>query len=591
MAKAIDTNQYKVLTQIDTELTDFNKPIHIVPDKNDIGIKGWEYNQPDLVKALTLALNSQFKDGPRDSKGRRKIFINDLQFVSDVAKKNIDVDLKHWLFVPEAREFLYHAILFKHDFFYWARTNYYNELQDRLLDDFVDYGTCVQKVLKGEVTRVPITKISITQSADSILDAVMSGGFFAEHHELGIEELKKYKGWKTDFYSLHEGSVFVMERYGYVHKSDLQKFKGESGTGDSKEMVLAMTVAGTSDPRENPEHVLYMEEITEDDIKKRFQETWYQKVDGRWLGRGPIEQCLENQVAKNLTANLRIKSMEWLAKRIFQSATSGMKHNLATQVQDGDVLEISPTGQVTQVDMRTQGLSDFQQMDVLVDTNREQKAFTFEAATGESMPSGTAFRLALIQQNSVNKHYEKKQEMFAAGLKRGYFEQLVPKFKSENRDHTLTVMFGTDGTEELRLAYTIIRANKKVSEAARRLKPISYAEAEAQVMDELRQEPYMMFDIRKDAYKDIRMYVDLVITGESQDIPEEIASLTSLYQTLAQAGDPAARAVLEEIFAKRGRDLSRITGGASATQQPGPTPAPAQNPQFASAPTSQSLVQ
>ncbi len=568
---------YKSLGIIDDNLTDFGKPVRLVRDRESgVAVAEWDYNQMDVIRACTLAMNSQFKDGPKDSRGRRKIYINDVQFVADVTKKNIDIDLKDWLFIPENRDFLYQAMLFKHDFFQWAKKQYYNELQDRLMDDFVELGTCVQKTVRGEVSRIPLSKISITQTADSILDAVLSGGYFIEHHEYSVHQLKDFPGWQTDQYRNHDGKVYLVERYGYIPKSDLQAFKGEKAKGDTSEMVLAMVIAGTTDERGNPEHVHFIEEITENKLKERYQEGWFQKVDGRWLGRGPVEQILENQVAKNITANLRLRNLEWVARRVFQSASSGMKNNLATAVQDGDVLEVSPNGTVSRVDMSSQGNVDFQQMDVMVDGNREQKTFSFEAASGDTMPSGTAFRLGLIQQNSVNKHSQKKQEAFAAFLKRGYFEQLVPKFKKENSDHSLTIMFGESGIEELKLAYITIRANRKVMEAARGLKRMSYAEAEAEVLRELRNEPYMMFDVKKEAYKDVRMYVDLVITGESQDIPEEIASLTSLYQTLAQAGDPAARAVLEEIFAKKGRDLNRITGGASAVQQPPAQQQPAQ---------------
>lgn len=578
------THNYRVLGDIADNLKEFDKPVELAFGGENTHEGGWQCNQKDIVNTVKLALNSQFKDGPMDETGRRKIYINEVQFSSDVAKKNIDIDLKHWLFVPEDKNHMYVTMLMKEDFFGWALSHYYNELIDRQLDDFVDFGTCVQKQLKGNVTRVSIDRISITQTAESIVDAVESSGFFIEHHEMSYKQMEAMPSWELKSVVDKRKKHYVLERYAYTPTQDLQQFKGQEITADSDDLTLCMTIAGGADPKEAPNAVYFIEEITVKQLEERYQEGWYQKVDNRWLGRGPVEQLLENQIAKNITANLRLKSLEWHARKIFQSANMAKKANLAIEARDGDVLEITPNGEYKPVDISSQGLGEYQAFDVMVADNGDRKVFNFESATGETMPSGTPFRLGLIQQNSVTKHYQKKQENFGAFLKRGYFESLVPKFKREVKPHTLTVAFSGEGNEQLQKAYITIKANKRVQKALRERQYLPFEEAYADVLDEIGREPYMAFEILKDAYKDIREHIDLVITGESQDIPEETASLTSLYTALAQQGDPAARAVLEMIFAKKGHDLTRLIGARSAQPQQPQQTSPQNQDRLASAP-------
>ena len=91
-----------------------------------------------------------------------------------------------------------------------------------------------------------------------------------------------------------------------------------------------------------------------------------------------------------------------------------------------------------------------------------------------------------------------------------------------------------------------------------------------QIIDSRR---YEAVQVVKNYYKTIKYTTDLVITGESVDLPKKLETLTTLYQSMVQAGDPRADKVLNRIMAISGENYDAIAGqlppqqGQGAAQQ------------------------
>ena len=128
---------------------------------------------------------------------------------------------------------------------------------------------------------------------------------------------------------------------------------------------------------------LVMEKIT----MRPYREAHWKRQDGRWLGIGEVENQFENQVSRNMLTNLRRKNLMWSAKKIFQSPDDTVARNLIKDVKNGDVLNIMPNGNITQIDMSTRAQGEFTAAENVWEQNSDQKSFTFEIATGKSMPS------------------------------------------------------------------------------------------------------------------------------------------------------------------------------------------------------------
>lgn len=557
-------NKYRPTTlyeQIGSELEDFksSKPLLAFGDA-DVENSGWHYSQRETINTIDLAYDAKFKYGKYDAEGNRKVYMNEIKFRCEVAVKQIDIDVSNYLFIPDGTNQIYKTAFMSWHFKRYVRENYHSEVIDELTEDFVKYGTCVSKQVGDVVKRVPLKSLRNTQTAYSLQEAAESGGYVIEEHELSWYQAQDYPDWDVDKVTPYEGKRRYFERYGLVSEADYKLYKNEEPVeGDWTNFNLCVVVAYLENPDAKSDHrgkVIYVEKVHD----WPYEEAHYNKRDGRWLGVGPAEDLLENQIMVNLSANLRVKGLSWHVKRVFQSKDEAVRKNLARQVVDGQVLYVGQNGEISEVPLAGRGTAEFTSAENFAQQNADQKAFTYEVMTGESLPSNTPFRLGVLQSNAALKYYEKKREKLGLYLKRSYFEQLVPIFKREVKDETIILEWGATGIDLLRQAYFNIKVNQRLADAYFKVKPISRAEAELDVIEQLEREPFMKWDVKKGVYDNTSSSMELVITGEAMDVDGDIESYTNLWQTLKQEGDPRAEQVLDMIFALRGKHLPSLYG-------------------------------
>jgi hypothetical protein len=71
-------------------------------------------------------------------------------------------------------------------------------------------------------------------------------------------------------------------------------------------------------------------------------------------------------------------------------------------------------------------------------------------------------------------------------------------------------------------------------------------------------------------YDNVKHHMELELTGEAVAVDSKIATLTTLYQTLTQTGDPRANQVLERIMHLTGENLEATLGTLQQPQQINP---------------------
>ena len=388
-------------------LQDFNTKIQIVTPVQESGIRylggqsGYSFSQAETLNDIELATLSKFKTGSIDEEGQQKLYMNTVNFVTDVARKNVDLDVKNFIFRPVNRSQRAMTILMSKSFAMWAKKAGFGEIINELVDDFPKYGTAVLKKVGKLVERVPLRTLINSQDAKTLKDAVLSGGYVIQTHQLSYEQINKFPEWECDGF---EGKRDFYEMYIYMPKRLIEAVSKGYKVGeyeDEEEQVLSVTII---DKETNA--ILYCEQVDE----LPYEDVFWNKVDGRWLGMGEVESQFENQKAMNLVANLQKRGMLWSSKKVFQTQGEAVSRNLIKQVRDGDVLEVGLGGAITQINNQTQATGDYAQARDMWSENSKQKSFTFEVATGESMPSATPFRLGVILSEAAASHFERKRE-------------------------------------------------------------------------------------------------------------------------------------------------------------------------------------
>lgn len=573
---------FDIIGQIGKEVQSFKTDkILIAGTQQDTGRylnkdqRGYKFSQWETLNLIDLYYNSKFETGLQDSEGQRKLFLNICAFRADVASKMIDLDTKDFVFIPDDSSSKWGAWFINKEFRDWARMNYFGEFINELVEYFPKYGTVVTKKVGKKLERVPLRSLVVQQDAK---DLESMQYIIQIHEKMTLEDMKKFPDWNTEGLDIKFGeTVDVYERYGYVPCSFYCEMKGIPNTYGENETMKCLCIA-TSRAKENGKvgeyegKMLFCEKVT----KLPYQEVHWKKQDGRWLGIGEIENQFENQISRNMIANLRRRALLWSSKKIFQSPDDTIAKNLIRDVKDGDVLRIMPNGNITQVDMASRQFGEFSSTEQVWESNSDQKSFTYEAATGEAMPSGTSFRLGVVMSNAVNSHFKLKKQKLGLFLKRIVIEQIFEIFKKENSKEHNIMVFGTEeGINDLKKVAATAEFNKRLFEWAltEGNDLPNFELVKTLIEDDMKKKPHLQITIPANYYDEVKHHIELVITGEEMDVNAKIQSLTTLYQSLAAKGDPRADQLLDKIMSYTGENLESILGAAQAPAPQAPQPA------------------
>lgn len=582
-------NNFSIFGQIAKEIEEFNEQrIHIAGTEVTEEArylkrqeKGYFFSQRDTLNVIDLYYNSKFESGPIDSEGQTKLFLNICAFRADVASKMIDLDTKDFVFIPDDESSKWGTYFIQKRFRDWVRENYFGQLINELVENFPRYGTVVVKRVGKTLERIPLRTLINQQDAKSLATATY---VIEVHNKMSIQDMEKYPDWDTTDVKLEFGdTATVYERYGLVpaefYYEQLGQECPESECDKSYDCVVICTLDSAENKKKSQKDatgvILFCEKV----IERPYLEEHWKQQDGRWLGIGEVENQFENQIARNMIANLRRRSLLWGSKKLFQSADSTVNKNLIRDVKDGDVLAIMPGMNITQLDTTSKNVGEFASTEEVWEHNSDQKSFTYEAATGESLPSGTSFRLGVVVSNAVNSHFGFKKEKLGLFLKQLVEDFVFDIFKKDNsKEHIISIFGNAEGIVDLKKAFAEIEFSKRLMDWAMNDNSDVLPDFEAikqGIEQGYKQKSHLFVEIPTKFYDDIKHHMELSITGEEIDIKAQIDSLTTVYQSLVQSQDPRAEQVLNRIMSLTGNNLEAILG---------PKPQAPANPQQPSKP-------
>lgn len=565
-------SSFNLYQQLSEELSDFfGTDLQIAGSTKNEGTKflseketNYSFNQWQYLNRIEMYYNSQFESGKLDSEGQRKWFLNICAFRADVASKQVDIDTKNFVFVPEQGESVWGAYFMQKKFRTWAKENFFGEIINQTVMDYPKYGTAVLKRVGGKIENVPLMTLRNQQDAKSLATAKY---VIEEHQDMTFSDMEAMEGWNVEGLRMQYGEKkTVYERYGFV---PLDYYKREKGLkvekGDEMRSIdtMAIIVLNIEQDKVIGGATLFFEKIK----KRPYEEVHFKRQRGRWLGVGEVENLFENQVAENMVANMRRKALYWSSKKIFQTQGTEAPRNLARNVHDGEVLLVGTNGTLAQVDMTSHATAEFQNNQDVWKSNADQKTFSYEVATGEALPSGTPFRLGVVLSNAVNSHFALKREQLGLFFVRLVQNQLLDVFKRENKKkHTLPIFASEEGANTLKEVLTEFYLNAALKELILSGKIPNVEATKEKIKQNLDKRPALFIDIPDDFYETVAATVALDITGEAIDLPKRIETLTTLYTSMVQSQDPRSERVLSTILALSGENKDALVG--EKPQQP-----------------------
>ncbi len=530
-----------ILQQIKRELKEFR-------DKKIIIVPGVEFNQKEMINTIVSYYLSYFQSGEYDSEGFKKYFLNIVRMPCRVETKETDFDTKDIRFLTVAGGNPRKTWYIERDFRNWMKKQNFGIFLNRLITELPEFGTVVVKMVDDKPYFIDLRNFVVQQDADYLNQA----SYIIEIHRYGPIEFKniaKQRGWKNvqaaidEYRNNDKDFITVYERYGEVE---------DNGKYSYKKMLVADAEDRLSDNGETlpaPDIILAEENTSPD--KLPYFEFHREKIPGRWLGFGKIEELLDPQIRMNEMANLKVKASYWATLRLFQTRDTNINRNLLTETRNGEILTVE--SEINPVATEERNLAGYAQEEDRWLQNRDELALTYDIIRGTTTAGTMRLGLARLETAMMRAYYGFLQENIAMQVKRFLRDVILPKFKKQiSREHTLTLI-GEDLEAYVKLLIdekTRVRLADFVAKNRTIPTPDDYQIIKDTISQMEKQGKEKIVTLPASFYKDAKYEIDIVITGESVDTRAQAANLQAALQAIVANPAILQNPMTKKIFAK-----------------------------------------
>jgi len=544
---------------------------------------GYNFSQYKLVRRIVLYMNQIYPKGKMDSQGNYKYWFDIISPRIDTEVKNIDFDTADIMLYSDSAVDSAKVILSNLYLKEWLRTTGQGEKINSVVEDSSGWGNIVWKKVKGGYEQVDLKDFYVVnQTAFSLNDTPAIERHVMTQTQLrdkigiweNVEEAIKGCADKSRSTTVTSGVgqeketpyYEVYERNGEVSTKDLYEARGESG-GSEDEYVLAKIVTvgiRKGGGQVQLKYILYSDTISE----MPYREYHRGRFQGRWFRTGLYEILMDCQTRANEIGNQIARGLEWSSKTIFRSSDKVIANNILTDMNSGDIIR---SNDIQHVPVRMEGLDQ-----LLADWNRiievaDSLANSYEAVTGESMPSGTPFRLGAMLNQNANKLFDFLREKLALSFTSLLEDWVLPELLKDLKAESVMRITGDD--KWVRRFYELL-VNSWYNRNLLSFGP--HTEEEGQMIKEAQlaavlQKKETMLTLERGFWGEFKPRAQIIITGERVALTAELESLSNFINLEA---DPVRRTALIELaMKKKGIDIENLP-----KSPPAPAPMPEAQP-------------
>jgi len=567
----------EIFGRFNNALVDHNKEVEIT--------RGYIFRYQNLIRKIELYRSSKFISGERDSEGYKKYFFNVCNPQAGNVTKFIDLDVKDVLFRSKAGQDRLKTTILTEAFRYYAKKEKFGLLLNEISEQLPIWGHVILRKYKDKIKRLHLRDVFWDQSVKDIHSSPYL--IFRHYFQPADLDKMKAKGWnKASIDKINEEGrkAKVSDILVYEYMAEFPNaWVGKKGSGYTRGVVFLATNQNQINYNQDHRHgqrrisikeVLFAQPIEEYPVKelKMFE------VEGRAIGLGVFEMLFDVQERSNEITNQRASSMRMSTKSIFQTRDSLVQSNIMDDVLNGEIMKVQ--SEITPIQNQEKNLQAYQQEDESLLRFTRNIANAQEVLTGESLPSGTPFRLGALLQQNASALFGYIREKYGLFVKEIVEDWILPDFTPEALKKQILEVQNQDLIEQINERDINRRVNDSIKGFV--LKNGYYPrQSEVETLKNFmrtQQEPVKFMDIAKD-YLKVEYDVDVVVTDEQENTAQKVESLTNTIQLLAQNPnamvDPGLKKVLNELLELTGVS-SRVVPGATPVQGSEPQLSPAQ---------------
>jgi len=526
--------------------------------------KGYSFSQAKLVNRIVLYKNCIYQTGKTDSQGKYKYWFDIISPRIDSEVKNIDFDTKDIILYSDKRNDATAVFLTSARMKEWMRETGQAVKLNESVEDSTGWGNVVWKKIKDGYEKVDLKNFYvINQTAETLEETPAIERHILTQSDLrakndvweNVEEVIKNCGDKS-FTTTEDTSseakqtpyYTIYERNGEVSEKTLKEAKGKEGGSEDKYVLAKIITAGVKKEK-GEKYVLFAEEIKE----MPYKEYHRGRYSGRWFRTGLYEVLFDIQTRANEIGNQISRGLEWASKTIFRSKDRLIVQNILTDMMSGDIIKAD---ELSQVEVRMQGIDQ-----LIADWNRlmdmaNRLCNSFEVVTGESLPSGTPFRLGALMNVNANKLFDFIREKLSLAVQSIFQDWILPDLIKDLKAKDILRLTGN--SDYLKRYYEMV-VNSWYLRNLIALGPHSSEQAEMMKdlkLKEIQARPEALVKLSKKMFEGFKPRCQVIISAESVNL---MAELETLYSFIQLEQDPIRRNyLLDMAYVRKGINIDSM---------------------------------
>lgn len=552
------------------------------------------FSMYENIEKIEAYLNSKHISGDTDSMGREKPFFNIVTAAVNIWYRATDIDRKNIRIKATKKSDTLGAFLATIHLQQWMKRDAVGVFLNEWGRSLARYGSSVVKFIEASgllhSSVIPWGRL-IVDTVDFDNDVKIEKLFFTPaqlYKQKGydkkqvkallesVKEARRLLGGEAQ--DIKSEYIPVYEVHGELPLSLLKEAKGvEPAKGDDEiyvqQMHVVSFVAKDESGEEYEDYTLRCGKEAQDP----YMITHLIKEDGRTQAIGAVEHLFEAQWMQNHSVKLIKDQLDLASKIIFQTADgSFVGSNALDAIENGDILVHAENMPITEVANTSHDITQIQNFALAWKNLGNEVVSTPEAISGQTMPSGTAYRQVAILNQEAHSLFEIMTENKGLAIEEMMRRYIIPYLKKQmNTTDEIVATLDSVGLKKVDLMYVnaeVVRRNNKhlaeqmfANEAGvGGAQPLDVGAEAAKIQNELNMQgndrffsPSELGDTTwQELFADLDWDVEVEVTNEQSDKDAVLTTLTTILQTIATnpavLNDPNARIIFNKILQATG---------------------------------------
>lgn len=528
------------------------------------------------LSKIDAYLNSKHTSGEYDSMGREKPFFNIVTAAVNIWFRATDIDRKDIRVKATTSKDFIKSLLANIHLQEWMRRESWGIFLNDWGRSLARYGSTVLKfVEKGNELHsevIPwnrlicdqvdfdanpkIEKIWLTPA--QLKRRVKTHGYDKDFVNQIIEKVSTNRTtWDNQKKDNKADYIPIYEIHGELSAALYKKTKGEEYTEDDEinyfQQMHTVCFLEKKDGSSFDDYSLYSGR----EEKDPYMITHLIREDGQTLSIGAVQHLFESQWMVNHSMKQIKDQLDLASKLIFQTSDGNFAgRNALTNIENGDIIITAMNQGITQVSNNSHDISSLQNFATQWQILSKDLTSTPDAARGNTMPSGTAFRLGAMLNQNANSLFEIMTENKGLAIEEMMRKFILPHLKKKmDTSKEIAATLETYQINQIDSMYVpnqaIRKSNRKMINKILAGDYVTPVEQEADIAEQttkLQNEMNVQGNVRffkpseiptktwKDYFKDFEWSVEIDVTGEQSNKETMMTTLSTVLQSIA--GNP-----------------------------------------------------